>query len=57
MTDRLASLFSLEGKTAVVTGGSRGIGEMIAEGLVDAGAAVIITARKADALQATAERV
>ena len=57
MTDRLQSLFSLEGKTAVVTGGSRGIGEMIAEGFVDAGASVIMTARKAEALQATADRL
>ena len=57
MTDRLASLFSLEGKTAVVTGGSRGIGEMIAEGFVDAGASVIITARKTEALHATANRL
>jgi NAD(P)-dependent dehydrogenase (short-subunit alcohol dehydrogenase family) len=57
MTDRLQSLFSLEGKTAVVTGGSRGIGEMIAEGFVDAGASVIMTARKAEALHATADRL
>jgi len=39
-------LFSLQGKTAVVTGGSRGIGAMIARGLLDAGASVIISARK-----------
>jgi len=57
MTDRLQHLFNLEGKTAVVTGGSRGIGEMIAEGFVDAGASVIMTARKVEALHATAERL
>ena len=57
MTNRITDLFSLEGKTAVVTGGSRGIGEMISEGLVDAGASVIMTARKAEALEATAARL
>jgi len=57
MSNRIEDLFGLAGKTAVVTGGSRGIGEMIAEGLVDAGARVIITARKADALEATAQRL
>ena len=47
-------LFSVEGKTAVVTGGSRGVGLMIARGLVEAGAKVTISSRKADALEATA---
>ena len=56
MTDRIHHLFGLAGKRAVVTGGSRGIGEMITEGLVDAGADVITTARKEDALRATADR-
>jgi len=55
--NRVQDLFGLEGKTAVVTGGSRGIGEMIAEGLVDAGASVIMTARKAEALNETARRL
>lgn len=41
-------LFSVEGKTAVVTGGSRGIGLMIARGYVSAGAKVYISSRKAD---------
>jgi len=41
-------LFSLEGKVALVTGGSRGIGYMITQGLLQAGARVYITARKAD---------
>lgn len=57
MSDRLQNLFNLEGKTAVVTGGSRGIGEMIAEGFVDAGASVIMTARKAEQLQVTTDRL
>jgi len=49
-----AELFSIRGKTAVVTGGSRGIGRMIATGFVAAGARVYICARKADACDATA---
>ncbi len=48
-------LFSLEGKVALVTGGSRGIGYMISQGLLQAGARVYITARKAEACQQAAE--
>ena len=50
------TLFDLTGKAALVTGGSRGIGLMIARGLLDAGAKVAISSRKADACeQARAE--
>jgi NAD(P)-dependent dehydrogenase (short-subunit alcohol dehydrogenase family) len=45
------SLFDLTGKTALVTGGTRGIGLMIARGLLDAGARVAISSRKADACE------
>lgn len=53
----LSSLFSLKGRVALVTGGSRGIGRMIAEGLLSQGARVYISARKAEAAVATAEEL
>jgi NAD(P)-dependent dehydrogenase (short-subunit alcohol dehydrogenase family) len=53
----MAELFSVAGKTALITGGSRGIGLMVARGLLDAGAEVIISARKPDAVNAAAEEL
>jgi NAD(P)-dependent dehydrogenase (short-subunit alcohol dehydrogenase family) len=50
-------LFSLKGRTALVTGGSRGIGRMIAEGFVAQGARVYISSRKADACNETAKEL
>jgi NAD(P)-dependent dehydrogenase (short-subunit alcohol dehydrogenase family) len=50
----MKNLFSLEGRTSLITGGSRGIGKMIARGFLDFGARVYITARKAEACEAAA---
>lgn len=47
-------LFSVGGKTVLVTGGSRGIGRMIATGLVEAGARVYVASRKTSACEAVA---
>ena len=50
-------LFDVSGKVAVVTGGSRGIGEMIAHGLVENGCRVYIASRKEEDLRATADEL
>ncbi|KAI8885547.1 NAD(P)-binding protein [Backusella circina FSU 941] len=50
-------LFSVQGKTVLVTGGSRGIGEMIATGYVSAGAIVYISSRSAEACEKVAKEL
>lgn len=52
-----AQLFDLAGRVAVVTGGSRGIGRAVAEGLAAAGADVVIVSRKLDACETAAKEI
>ena len=53
----LKSLFDLTGKTALITGGSRGLGLQIAEALGEMGARLVISARKADELRVATEKL
>jgi len=53
----MTDLFSLKGRVALITGGSRGIGRMIAKGFIDQGAKVYISSRKADVCEQTAKEL
>ena len=57
MSTNVRQLFDLEGKTALVTGGSRGLGLQIAEALGEAGARVLLTSRKAADLEESAAQL
>jgi NAD(P)-dependent dehydrogenase (short-subunit alcohol dehydrogenase family) len=57
MSMDFSNLFSVTGKTVVITGGSRGIGEMLAAGFLANGAKVIISSRKAKACEETVARL
>ncbi len=52
-----ADLFSIEGKTALVTGGGQGIGRMISQGFVEAGARVYVASRKLEVVQQAADEL
>jgi NAD(P)-dependent dehydrogenase (short-subunit alcohol dehydrogenase family) len=53
----IAASFRLDGKVAIVTGASKGIGEAIAEALARQGAKVVVSSRKQEAVDAVAERL
>ena len=50
-------LFRLDGKTAIVTGGGRGLGQYMAEALSDAGASVVLCSRKLEALEGVRQEI
>ena len=54
MTNRIRPLFNLDGKVALVTGASKGIGEAMARGLVEFGAKVVVSSRKQEAVDEVA---
>ena len=55
MSQKIKPLFQLEGKVALITGASKGIGEAMARGLAEFGASVMVSSRKQDAVDEVAE--
>ena len=55
MTRHVKELFDLTGRVAIVTGGSRGLGKEMAEGLAEAGASLMLCARREEWLTPTVE--
>ena len=53
--ESLRSRFNLDGKVAIVTGASKGIGKAIAQGLAESGARVVVSSRKQEAVDAVAD--
>ncbi|WP_176584616.1 SDR family oxidoreductase [Priestia megaterium] len=53
----IKDLFDLTGKTAIITGGGRGLGEQMAEGLAESGANIVLCSRKKEACQQVADRL
>lgn len=54
--NRIQKLFNMSGKVAVITGSSKGIGESMARGMAEAGASVVISSRKQEAVDEVAEQ-
>jgi NAD(P)-dependent dehydrogenase (short-subunit alcohol dehydrogenase family) len=55
--DRLRSLFDLSGRTAIITGGTRGIGSALAQGYLAAGANVVVTGRSEERCRAAQDKL
>src|SRR3989449_7358514 len=57
MTVHIKELFDLSGRMAIVTGGSRGLGQEMAEGLAEAGASLMLCARRDEWLTPTVDEM